>query len=195
MKDRLQLRKALRAKRKAISPRDQQTLAEQLKQTALSADLLTPGNTMAVYLANDGEVQTEALIEQAWANNIRVCLPVLHPFAKQHLLFLNYNAQTPMTTNAFGIKEPLLDCSAVVPIKQIDQLFLPLVGFDLFGNRIGMGGGFYDRTLATVEANSINLIGLAHDCQQVDQIPTEAWDIPLDAILTPSRWLQVANKR
>ncbi|CCQ09874.1 5-formyltetrahydrofolate cyclo-ligase [Pseudoalteromonas luteoviolacea B = ATCC 29581] len=98
-----------------------------------------------------------------------------------------------MKANAYGILEPVLNCSEVCPIAQLDLLLMPLVAFDKQGNRMGMGGGYYDRTLASYYKQNWEtprLIGLAHDCQQVDELPTEVWDVPLQAILTPTRFYQ-----
>eukprot|EP00487_Bulimina_marginata_P005672 TRINITY_DN23975_c0_g1_i1.p1 TRINITY_DN23975_c0_g1~~TRINITY_DN23975_c0_g1_i1.p1 ORF type:complete len:119 (-),score=11.69 TRINITY_DN23975_c0_g1_i1:63-419(-) len=93
-----------------------------------------------------------------------------------------------MSTNRYGIFEPKLNCSQICPIEQLDILFTPLVAFDVQGNRLGMGGGFYDRTLAKYYQEQWQkpiVIGLAHECQKVDHVPTEAWDIPLKWIATP----------
>ena len=65
-------------------------------------------------------------------------------------------------------------------------VFMPLVGFDILGGRLGMGGGYYDKTFATRESL---LVGLAHDCQKVDSLPIESWDVPLDAIATDSLYI------
>ena len=68
--------------------------------------------------------------------------------------------------------------------NELDIIFLPLVGWDEFGNRLGMGGGFYDRTLAGVRQPL--LVGLAHDCQRAERVPREAWDISMDFVATGS---------
>ena len=99
-----------------------------------------------------------------------------------------------MITNCYGIAEPALDVRAIKPISTIDVLLTPLVAFDNSGARIGMGGGYYDRTLAKWHQHYVNNkyhkpspIGIAHNCQEVDKISPEAWDIPLPKIVTPTR--------
>ncbi len=96
-----------------------------------------------------------------------------------------------MSTNRFGIIEPQLNCQQIVPLSTIDIICTPLVAFDQQGNRLGMGGGFYDRTLTQWHHQRLGPypIGLAHDCQEVDSVPTEHWDVPLPEILTPTRRL------
>ncbi|KZN48360.1 5-formyltetrahydrofolate cyclo-ligase [Pseudoalteromonas luteoviolacea] len=148
---------------------------------------------IGIYLPNDGEVRTNLLIQRLWRDNHHVYLPVIHPFSGTHLLFQKYEKNSTMKENRYAILEPKLDCSEICPIAQLDILFMPLVAFDDNGNRLGMGGGYYDRTLATYYAQSWSkpkLIGLAHDCQKVNELPIEAWDVPLPAILTPTNFYQ-----
>lgn len=93
-----------------------------------------------------------------------------------------------MRHNKYGIPEPLCEVNNVIPIDQLDLVFVPLVGFDAKGNRLGMGGGYYDRTLQNVsQTDSAKIVGLAHDCQEVAELPIESWDIPLQLIITPTR--------
>lgn len=74
-------------------------------------------------------------------------------------------------------------------IHQLDVVITPLVAFDITGNRMGMGGGYYDRTLANWRTDQRPLpIGYAHDCQQVDKLAKQHWDIPLPYIITPTQY-------
>ena len=176
----------------------QQTLRNQLRQqirktranlTALQHQqalaLIEARNAqhIALYVSFDGEISTDKLIKTLWAQDKHVYLPVLHPFTPNHLLFLRYLPDTPMLKNKFGIWEPKLNVQSVLPLEELDILFTPLVAFDKQGNRLGMGGGFYDRTLQNWRNSSFIPVGLAHQCQQVEQLPTEAWDVPLHRIL------------
>lgn len=144
----------------------------------------------AIFKSFAAELDTGPTIGRLWDKGIKTVLPVLHPFAPGHLLFLQYDKATPMANNRYGIAEPRLDCRNVVPLQQIRWLFMPLVGFDLAGNRLGMGGGYYDRTLASWRAGALpNLqpIGLAYDEQQLSTLPVAAWDVPISEVITPSR--------
>jgi 5-formyltetrahydrofolate cyclo-ligase len=146
---------------------------------------------VALYLTHDGELATPPLIEALWQLGIQTYLPRLHPFNAGQLVFLHYSANTPMQPNQFGILEPKLDVRAIMPIERLDVVITPLVAFDLKGNRMGMGGGYYDRTLANWQDKGKPLpMGYAHDCQQVTRLPCEHWDVPLPFIITPSRVLK-----
>ena len=192
MKTRQQFRQELRAKRKSLSKHLQQTEAEKLKSLLIKEKRVQNAKHIGVYLSNDGELDLFPFIAWCWKHNIKTYLPVIHPFCKGHLLFLHYQQASKMVINKYGISEPKLDVSQVLPIQSIDILFTPLVAFDEKGNRLGMGGGYYDRTLAQwygkkdITAKP-HPIGLAHSCQQVESVPSESWDIPLPEIITPNQ--------
>ena len=107
--------------------------------------------------------------------------------SRGNLLFLHYTPETPLVHNRFNILEPELDVRHVLPLGSLDVVLTPLVAFDSAGQRLGMGGGFYDRTLQNWQHRGPYPIGLAHDCQQVEQVPVEHWDIPLPEIVTPAQ--------
>lgn len=185
---RQQLRKNIRNQRQQLSAKMQQQAATDIATTVLVSDIIVSGQHIALYLANDGELDTYPLIQALWQLGKSVYLPVLHPFVAGYLLFVRYDKDTLLYPNKFGIPEPLPACHRLIPLQQLDIIFTPLVAFDAAGNRLGMGGGFYDRTLSQLSPDShCQLIGLAHNCQQVDAVPGEAWDIPLKQIITPAK--------
>lgn len=186
---RQQIRQAIRERRHALSGEQQQQAALKLLAQVKRLPALERPQTVAIYLAADGEINPQPVIDWLWQQGHQVCLPVLHPFSKGQLLFLAYQPNTLMVHNRYQIAEPKLVCANIVPVNQIDVIFTPLVAFDASGQRMGMGGGYYDRTLAPWLQHRPNAraIGLAHDCQQVTKLPCESWDVPLKTILTPSQ--------
>ena len=178
-----QLRQQIRKTRANLTALQQQQAEDSITQQALALIEAQNAQHIALYVSFDGEISTEKLIKTLWAQDKHVYLPVLHPFNPNHLLFLRYLPDTPMLKNKFGILEPKLNVQNVLPLDELDILFTPLVAFDKQGNRLGMGGGFYDRTLQNWQNSSFIPVGLAHQCQQVEQLPTEAWDVPLHRIL------------
>lgn len=178
-----QLRQQIRKTRANLTALQQQQAEDSITQQVLALIEERNAQHIALYLSFDGEISTDKLIKILWAQGKQVYLPVLHPFNPNHLLFLRYLPDTPMCQNKFGIWEPKLNVQNVLPLDELDILFTPLVAFDKQGNRLGMGGGFYDRTLQNWQNSSFIPVGLAHQCQQVEQLPTEAWDVPLHQIL------------
>ncbi len=210
---RQQLRSEMRARRQALTKAEQQQAAVDLVSAFAGQTALQQAQHIALYLTNDAELDTSLLIAWLWQQGKQLYLPVLHPFAPGYLLFQRYSADTTMRPNPFGIPEPVLNCSQICPLSQLSLICLPLVAFDAAGNRMGMGGGFYDRTLAQLQLCSQTmplqesgqrpeqpqrlqrpvLLGLAHQCQQLEALPQQAWDIPLQAVLTPKKFF-IAGK-
>lgn len=187
------LRQHYRHYRQNLSKTEQKRASENIIDIALKSKVFLGTQKIACYLANDGELDLMPLILALWQLNINTYLPVLHPFSKGHLLFIQYTETTQMTSNRFGIQEPLLNIEKVIKPEELDCLLIPLVSFDKQGNRLGMGGGFYDRTLEPVITKGIierpQLIGVAHEGQMSEELPSQGWDIPMQAILTPERLL------
>lgn len=181
------IRQFIRQRRRALTSAQQIEFGQQAAARMLDWPPVVMAQTVAVFLSFDGELDTQPLIEQLWQAGKRVYLPVLHPFSAGNLLFLHYHPQSQLVTNRLKISEPKLDVRDVLPLDQLDVLITPLVAFDEHGQRLGMGGGFYDRTLQNWQAHGIQPVGYAHDCQQVEALPVEEWDIPLPAVVTPAK--------
>ncbi|XQW85931.1 5-formyltetrahydrofolate cyclo-ligase [Thalassotalea piscium] len=189
-----EIRVAIRQRRNLLTTEEQEQASQNLLTQLSSLSVVKQATHIALYLSNDGELDTTDMIHWCWQQGIKTYLPVIHPFSKGHLLFLRYHQNTVMKANCYGILEPKLNVLDIIPVQKLDIILTPLVAFDHLGNRMGMGGGFYDRTLANWyqqyqqnnQAKPLP-IGIAHDCQKVDYIPTQAWDIPLPQIITPSQ--------
>jgi len=184
---RQELRKSLRAKRNQLSELEQENASLKLANKLI--DVTEQNDVIALYLANDGEISPNLAITELQKSGRTCLLPVMHSFRKGYLNFQRFAPDTPMTENNFGILEPQLNSTETFALNNIDYIFMPLVGFDATGNRMGMGGGFYDRTLNKVHelTSAPTLIGLAHDCQQVEHLPIESWDIAINQIITPTQ--------
>ncbi|MCS2148288.1 5-formyltetrahydrofolate cyclo-ligase [Scandinavium manionii] len=181
------IRQIIRQRRRALTPDQQQHFAEQAAYRMMAYAPVMMGQTVALFLSFDGELDTRPLIEQLWLSGKKVYLPVLHPFSSGNLLFLYYHPHSELVMNRLKIQEPKLDVRDVLPLSELDVLITPLVAFDAQGQRLGMGGGFYDRTLQNWQQHGLQPVGYAHDCQLVETLPTEKWDIPLPAVVTPAK--------
>lgn len=200
MQNRQALRKTLRARRRALTLRQQTRAAHALVQQLKHQPLFLRSRRLAFYWPSDGEIDPRPLIREAWRRGKQCYLPVLAPDKSNRLWFVRYTPATPLLKNRFGIPEPQMRCRQRLAAQYLDAVFLPLVGFDRRGGRMGMGGGFYDRSLAfkqTSNRHSPYLIGLAHQCQQVEQLQLAHWDIPLCAIATDRELIvpSPANRR
>ncbi|WP_445494500.1 5-formyltetrahydrofolate cyclo-ligase [Photorhabdus sp. SF281] len=181
------IRKKIRQQRRELTPEQQALFANQAAEKVVNHPRIYQANKIALFLSFDGELDTRPLINQLWQQNKQIYLPVLHPFSRHHLLFLNYQLNTQLVRNRFNIEEPPLDVQQLLPLSELDIMMIPLVAFDHTGQRLGMGGGFYDRTLSQWQQKNFYPIGLAHNCQLVDTLPSDKWDIPLPEIITPEK--------
>lgn len=181
------LRTEIRQRRKTLTAEQQTDLALQAAERVATHPKIQSAATVSLFLSFDGELDTAPIIARLWREGKEVCLPVLRPFSPGNLLFLRYTRETPLVVNRFKIPEPQLDVTQVIPLGQLDIILTPLVAFDSAGQRLGMGGGFYDRTLEHWREGGPYPIGLAHDCQHVDALPAEHWDVPLPEVITPGK--------
>ncbi|HET8817639.1 MAG TPA: 5-formyltetrahydrofolate cyclo-ligase [Pseudidiomarina sp.] len=184
-----QLRRELLTARASLSSAERQAAAAQIMQRLQQLPEFQQPIRVGSYVSVHAEVSTQAL-NQWLLQAHQLAVPVLHPFRAGNLLFLNVTPNTQWHSNAFKIPEPKLRCPDIAPLATLDVLLVPLVGFDRHGNRLGMGGGYYDRTLAAWQAGRLPRllpIGLAYDQQCVASLPAQAWDVPLPRIITPTK--------
>ena len=192
MDKRQQVRQQMRAQRSTLSTAEREDRALQLSSHFLHSRLFNNSQRIALYLSNDGEMDPWPIIEAAWQRHKQCYLPVLGLRPGNRLWFIPYHPAGKLTNNRFGIPEPVhaRQQRSLKP-QSLDLILMPLVAFDQHGNRLGMGGGFYDRTLSFLHHRHSwrkpRLIGLAYEFQRVDHLPNQHWDVPLDAIVTENR--------
>ncbi|AKP32973.1 5-formyltetrahydrofolate cyclo-ligase [Yersinia aleksiciae] len=185
--ERQNIRQEIRERRRLLTPEQQRHAADLATCHLAAHDKIHQASTVALFLSFDGELNTGPIIEMLWQQQKQVYLPVLHPFSPGNLLFLRYRPNSQLIRNRLKILEPQLNVREVLPLNRLDVMITPLVAFDSHGQRLGMGGGFYDRTLQHWQQGGPYPIGLAHDCQRVEYLPSEYWDVPLPEIVTPEK--------
>jgi 5-formyltetrahydrofolate cyclo-ligase len=191
------LRKELRQRRNALTEQQQQDAADNLAVNLLQHPDLRRARHIAVYLPNDGEIDPSVYVSLARRRGLRFYLPVIHPIHTGRLVFSPFTDDTILRPNRFGIPEPAFRDGLKRPPWAMDAVLFPLVGFDEKGGRLGMGGGFYDRTFAFSRFRprlAPKLIGLAHECQRLEALPTENWDVPLHSVVTDERRYQASQQ-
>ena len=155
--------------------------AQQRHATAIAQYVLPridAKDVVAVYMAQDGEVDLQPVVQACWQRGIAVALPVIDG---RELSFRAYAPAATLRRNRFGIPEP-----ANADLLSPTTVLAPLVAFDDQGHRLGMGGGFYDRFFAAHP--DARRFGIAHDCQRAATLPSDAKDIPLTAVATETGW-------
>lgn len=188
MTDLRSLRQKLRAQRQTLDEHEQSQRSFRAVQHLIGHRVFSAAQHIACYLPNDGELDITPLIDQAWAMGKTVYLPVLSLIHRNHLHFLPYRPDDELVRNRFGIPEPIVKSRRMIDLKRLDLVLMPLVGFDARGNRLGMGGGFYDRSFAFLRRRQYwlkpRLLGVAYDFQEVKKLDSNAWDVPLNGVAT-----------
>lgn len=185
------LRQQLRQQRRNLNS------AQQIQHAGLIALRLwrhpwvRSAKTIGAYWPADGEINPLPFLKQAHKRGRQLFLPVIDTHHRK-LSFRSWHPCQTLRLNSFGIPEPPAK-STLCQLEELDILLMPLVGFDRLGHRLGMGGGFYDRTLADTEHCPGRLIGLAHSFQQVNQLQKAYWDRDLEAIVTEKKVFQISR--
>jgi len=181
-----QLRQSIRQKRRAVTAEEAASCAEHLARNTCTHRLVANSHHIATYLAADGEIDPWPLTHKLWLSGKTLYLPVLAPFSRQRLWFARYSPGDRLVANRYGIPEPVV--RDLIKPWALDLILMPLVAFDTNGHRIGMGGGYYDRSLAFLHNRQHwqkpRRLGLAYEFQKQVLIEPNPWDIPLDGIAT-----------
>ena len=130
----------------------------------------------------------QPLMQKAWRMGKSVYVPTLFTPIKPQLRFAPYKPGDALARNRFDIAEPIVGVKRQLTPMQLDLVLMPLVGFDLKGNRLGMGGGFYDRSFAYLHNRRTwrrpRLVGIAYEFQKLEELQNASWDVPMDAVAT-----------
>ena len=185
--DRASLRRQLRQRRRELPAAARIAAAEALAGRILALSFLPREGYVAGYWAMDGEIGLHVL-QLRLPPGLVYCLPLLHGDV---LRFAPWRAGDPLVTNRFGIPEPDVEPASGLRAEELALAVMPLVGFDGAGQRLGMGGGWYDRSFAfrTNRAGPPWLVGAGFDVQQADALDAADWDVVPDAICTETRTL------
>lgn len=190
--DKSVLRRQLRAARLSVPPEVRQRAGKDLLRHALRHRLLAAGKRVGFYIPANGEIDVMPLLLHAYAMGVHCYLPIVPGRGRRKLWFsrLDQSPQgyTSWPRNRFGIPEYPVSPSRYRRGARLQQIFVPLLGFDRRGYRLGMGGGYYDSSMAfrlwRGNWHAPRLIGVAYAAQEADQLPNDPWDVPLDGVLT-----------
>lgn len=189
-------RQSLLLKRQAVTLAAKQQAAQQLLECVRLSKLFVNAQHIAAYSAYGGELDPLPLLQLASAQGKHIYLPILSVQAPQPLSFVAYRPGDPLVANRYNILEPLPSPDKIIQPQALDLVLAPVVGFDLQGNRLGMGAGYYDRTFAFLKTlkrpSKPYLLGIAYEWQQLEKIVPASWDVPLDGIATEQHFYHIS---
>ena len=195
--DKAVLRRQLRQARASIKPRQRRLAAAAFTRNAIRSGLLLRFRRIAFYIPMPTELDLRPLLNEALWRRRECWLPVVPQGRGKRMRFTQVHPDNGWYLNRYRIPEVAARRS--LPARALDLMFVPLVGFDPYGNRLGMGGGYYDGTLAFLRRRKAwrrpLLVGAAFECQKVAQLPADPWDQPLDWVITESRVYRCKRRR
>ena len=184
MQDHDELRQQKRKARAALSNQQLKAAADHLFMNVVAQEAFANAEHIAAYTAVNGEISLEPVISFALKQGKKVYLPNLD---QQSLRFAPFFEGQKMRVNKFRIPEPDVEADEMRSPRDLDLVLVPLAVFDAFRNRIGMGGGFYDRSFEFRHLQSETkpvLMGVAHELQRVERIEPQSWDVRLDMVIS-----------
>lgn len=178
-----EIRKSLLAKRRAIAVDDYSAAGLAAKQWLIKHPIFQKSQHISCYFGLKDEFNCMPIIEEIWRLGKQCYLPVLSLDKEKILEFVAYHPEDSLRLNRYGIFEP--EGGDRLSADQLDLVIVPLVAFDSKGHRIGMGGGYYDRTFAFQRPmKKPYLLGIGYELQKVAEIYADSWDVALDGVLT-----------
>jgi 5-formyltetrahydrofolate cyclo-ligase len=193
------VRTQIRQLRKQINPSESLTAGYRVSQFVSQHPVYSTARKVACFISFDGEINTQPLIDQLIRDKGQCYLPKLRPLKPNRLWFMPFDGTAPLVNNSLGIPEVDLPVQRAIRPSSIDLVLMPLVAFDSLGNRLGMGGGYYDATLAHLRnrqagRNRPYFLGLAFSQQQVARLPESVWDLPLDGVFTEQEFYSFESR-
>ncbi len=183
-----ELRKQISARRKALDADWLQAASARVGDNLLSTDVFQKAKTVALYMAFGGEVDLSPLFSSCWKLGKRTCIPVFNAELKLYEM-AEITADTSFRSGRYGIKEPI--SPALCPKESIDLMAVPGLAFDPSGNRLGRGGGYYDRLLEGFKGVAA---AVAFDFQILSEVPFADHDKPVDFIISETKVMKVRNE-
>ncbi len=183
----LKLRKQIRELRRGIAPEYAVQASYRISQQVALLPGYLSSQRISAFLPFDGEISPLPLLDRAIQDGKSVFVPLMGG-SSEPLRFAPWTRASEVRKNSFGIVEPVVAEEQLISACNLDLALFPLVAFDQTCNRMGVGGGYYDRSFAFVNergsATAPILIGLAYELQRVDALRPADWDVPLDAVVT-----------
>lgn len=188
MNTKQQLRNKIEAQRKALDPQKLKSASARIVENFQTLDKFRSARMVALYKAIHGEVDIELLFSICWKAGMRTCIPVFNDKTKAYEM-AEVMKKTRYSIGHYGILEPINPVP--LTMNEVDLIAVPGVAFDSKGNRLGRGGGYYDRLLDRFSGYSA---AVAFDFQILESLPHEPHDIPVNGIITDTKLIKCAQR-
>ncbi len=186
------LRKRMLAKRDSKRSAELDVLSAKITERLRGLPEIVRARVISTYVSKGSEVRTLEIIRSCLAEGKTVLVPVTDRINKRLVFSELTNPDLQLEPGTFGIPEPGADALKPIPLEQADAILVPGVAWDIRGNRVGYGGGFYDRAINSLRTDPIR-VGLSYDFQIVNRIPATSYDTRVEKIVTEKRVIDVGR--
>ncbi len=169
--------------RSALSKTEVKQKTEKIHQNLMQHEAMKQAQTILVYLNFGDEIDTRSLIDTWLRDNRKVYVPVMKPKTRILVPVRIDGGFRELPTNSYGIQEPSLKGAETALYEELDLVLVPGLAFDRRGNRLGYGGGYYDRLLPQLRSDA-QTIAMAYAFQVIEQVPIEPFDCPIHTLIT-----------
>ena len=176
-----EIRKRIVGRRDSLTREEIEAGSRAIFERLAGLEAILRASTLMVYLSFGSEVRTDELIRWGWGEGKTIAVPLCRP-GKREIIPCRIDGFDQLETGHYGILEPKAALCRPVGKGTIGVVVVPAVAFDKMGRRVGYGGGYYDRFLPEVPQAA--KVGTAFACQIVPEVPSEAYDVPVDCIVT-----------
>ena len=180
------LRRSMLEKRKNMKKHDVKENSEKIISVLKDLEAFKKSSNIMIYLSFNNEVDTYKLMEYCLQRGKKVIVPFCIKKERKMIPSEVIDPNKELRLNSFGYKEPYKERIREVDTQEIDLVIVPGVVFDIDGNRIGFGAGYYDRFLNRLKSSTMT-IAVCYDYQIVDRVPVDRLDIPVKCIITEKR--------
>ncbi len=186
------IRRNIKANRTSMSMGEYRKKSQSIIKRCIDLEEWQYAKTVHVYVSSvNNEVETLGLIYMMFDAGKTVVVPRCNTGCRS-TFNLRIRSFEELSLSTFGIMEPAYDAGREVPADQFDIVLVPLLAFDRYGRRVGFGGGYYDDLLGKCACVKV---GLAYSFQEIDKVPVEQHDIPLDIIVTEKETIRILHER
>jgi 5-formyltetrahydrofolate cyclo-ligase len=185
-REKLNIREKMRTLRQNLSPDEVERKSASIRTILMQLEEVQGSGTVCIYASTGNEVSTEGMVLNLLNTGKRVVVPDWNAWSSKSVIrLIQILDLNELCLDGHIVPQPVIIEDRIVPCHEVDIFLVPGLVFDESGNRLGMGGGYFDRLLANTSSNA-TLIGLAYDFQLLAHIPTEEHDIPMNVVVTPS---------
>ena len=193
-KAKLLIREVITRKREAIGNIKRDEISLSIARRLFELDEFKKSKSVLCFLSLPNEIQTDLIIRESFRLAKKVFVPLINDRQDELQVACIPSLDIEFISGKYDVREPTLKAKEVVPLSCIDFVITPGLAFDIYGNRIGYGGGYYDKLFKKLPKN-VSRVGVGYDFQILDFVPHSEFDEPVQYVVTENNTLKIPRLR